>query len=158
MEVMDGESRVRWERVLLVVAALVGLVAMHSIIGPSHDSAMQAPPSLSLMASPVATDVHSGSEIVPSPPGGHVGTAMTHPDGSDGGPMSPMSMPHALMHLCLAVMAAGIVLGLLAVAGFVAVTPHQRTRVGRVARNGVRPARPPLPTATRLAQLCVLRN
>lgn len=155
--VMDGPGRVRWERMLLVLAALVGIVAMHSMVGPSHDEAMPAPSGLSLVASPVEPGGHAHSAIAGPTVGVHVATVMTTAASSGDGPMSPMSMPHALMHLCLAVVATGIVLGLLAVV-LVAVMPDQRSRLNRAPRTGVRPARPPLPTGARLAQLCVLRN
>ncbi len=153
---MDDVGRVRWERMLLVLAALVGIVAMHSMIGPAHDDTM--PPSsassaLSVAASPVD---HHGANAA-SPGGEGVATAAVGSGVGPMAPMSPMSMPHALMHLCLAVMTAGIVLGLLALALW-AVAAYDWSPLPRASHPDVRPARPPLPIGTRLAQLCVLRN
>jgi hypothetical protein len=138
VEAVDLTGRWRWERVLLVLAALFGVVAMHSTVGPMHEPAM--PPSAT--AASMSSAEYTVAAIATS---------------SDMPVHEPTSMPHALMHLCLAILAAGIALGLLAVAimillGHELAPPRTHTRVA------TRPSRPPRRNALRLAQLCVLRN
>ena len=148
---MDGTAGRRWERALLVLAALFGVVAMHATIAPMHTQPMPAPA--------VAASASSGSighdvmEFLSF--GSHEDAAVAPTSGMPAD--DPMSVPHALMHLCLAVMTAGIVLGLLAAViavllGGLGTTPLP------VAPVASRPSRPPIRTAVRLAQLCVLRN
>lgn len=150
---MDGPSRTRCGRLLLVLAAIFGVVAMHSLVGAVHDGSMPAPQTMSVAVTPA----HADTAIAAPSPDGH---AMATTDSSGVAPMSPtspMPMPHAVMHLCLAILAAAVLLGLLGLV-LALVIPVGRSLLPRARRPGVRPARPPLPTAVRLAQLCVLRN
>jgi hypothetical protein len=141
VEVMDAANRRRWERALLVVAALFGVVAMHATIGPMQDHAAPAPVAHSIMA-PL------------SDMGSDQGAAAASSGGSDHG---PTSLPHALMHLCLAIVTAGIVLGLLYLALLLLLRYEAAGLSPRAPVATVWPL-PPRRTATRLAQLCVLRN
>lgn len=148
---MNDRGSWRWERVLLVLATLLGVVAMHATIAPMHD---QAGP----MAT-VATAAGSGAaarDVVGLPLiGGHEGPAATASSSMPGD--GPMSMPHSLMHLCLAIMTMGILLGLLIIV-LVTLLRHTRSPAPPTAPVSSRPSRPPARHAVRLAQLCVLRN
>ncbi len=148
---------------MLAVAA--GLIGMHQLIahspaaaGPSGQSTtgpgQLAGPGLVTVSSAVETNrAPAAATLVtmsgPSDPvHGGVGTAM------DPAANAAMDM---LMHACVAVLAALIVLGVLAaVAGVL----DRRRDPGRGVTVGIaaRWARPPPRTAVRLARLCVLRN
>ena len=148
LDVVDVRGSRRWERVLLVLATLLGVVAMHATIAPMHDQAGR-------MATVSGSGAIAHDVVDLSPIGGHEGPAATASPGMPGD--GPMSMPHSLMHLCLAIMTMGILLGLLII---VRVMPFRRTRshAPPAAPVSSHPSRPPARHAVRLAQLCVLRN
>jgi Family of unknown function (DUF6153) len=139
---MDATNRWRWERILLVLAALFGVVAMHATVGPMHERAMPSAPAAA----------HSDMELFAP---AAMASAVTASSGIPGD--GPMSMPHALMHLCLAILSAGIVLGLLALA-IAILLGRELTPPRTPVPVATRPSRPPRRSALRLAQLCVLRN
>jgi hypothetical protein len=70
----------------------------------------------------------------------------------------PMPASHELLHLCLAVLAAAIALGLTAVAVTILTRRDHYTAAPCPREVVLVPPRPPPRTAVRLAQLCVLRN
>ncbi len=145
----------RWGRVLLLLAALFGIVAMHSTVGPMHEPAMPA------SAGVASIEVQLGARITASSVV-HALWLVEHAvpavaASSDMPGHGPMSMPHALMHLCLAILSAGIVLGLLAVALVILLRPELAPSPAALP-VATRPSRPPRRSALRLAELCVLRN
>jgi hypothetical protein len=152
VQAVDDTGRWRWERALLVLAALFGVVAMHSTVGAISESATPMPAAVAPVdAHLVAPDALSSAVAFVE----HAVPAMAASSEMPG--HGPMSMPHTLMHLCLAILAAAIVLGLLAVA--VAVLLGQQVSPPRTPTPvATRPSRPPRRSALRLAQLCVLRN
>jgi hypothetical protein len=70
----------------------------------------------------------------------------------------PMPTSHELLHLCLAVLAAAIALGLAAVVVTILTRRDNHTAAPCPREVVPVPPRPPPRTAVRLAQLCVLRN
>lgn len=137
---------------LLLAVLLLGVVAMHAGVAPA--GAGHGPTDHG-----AGTD-RAGTGMAVTVEAGHAGeaSAPVEPADATAASTTPMPMPalHELLHLCLAVLVAMILLGLALVAflGFargVAV----RARVPEVVI--VRPRSPPR-TAVRLAQLCVLRN
>ena len=152
MQAVDDTGRWRWERVLLVLAALFGVGAMHSTVGSVHEPAMSQP---AAVASVDGQPISMSSAVASLSLVEHTVPAMAASSDMPG--HGPMSMPHALMHLCLAFLSAGIVLGLLAVAVAV-LLGHGLTPSPTPVPVATRPSRPPRRSALRLAQLCVLRN
>lgn len=130
---------------------MFGVVAMHATIAPAHDLPMAAP--LVVASADNGSIGHDVMAVLAI--GTHGDAAAASSSGTPG--HDPMSMPHALMHLCLAVMAASIVLGLMA-AVIMVFFGGTGTPPLPVAPVVVRPSRPPVRTAVRLAELCVLRN
>jgi hypothetical protein len=155
VKAVDDTGRWRWERVLLVLAALFGVVAMHATVGPMPEPAMPtAGAAASVDEHLVAPVALSTAVALPS----FVEHAVPAMAASSEMPVhGPMSMPHALMHLCLAILSAAIVLGLLAVAVAI-LLGHQLSPSRTPTPVATRPSRPPRRSALRLAQLCVLRN
>ena len=155
---MVSVSRRReWERVLVVLALILGVVAMHALVMPmGDDEAMPAAISAGAAAGPgpaaasTAIGIHMATVTVAgASPIGIAGVSSSLPNTPPDG--------HARMHLCLAVLAALVVLGLCALAYLVLL---RRARIPAVPPMPVltRWPRPPPRTAIRLAQLCVLRN
>jgi hypothetical protein len=136
--------------VFIVLALLVGVVAMHALVMPmGEDHAMPATaapaavsarlPAVGPAAVAEAMDVHADmpahSSPVPSPERGW----------------------QELMHLCLAVLAAAVALGLWAITYLIRTRTTSSPAALRMQVVTLWP-RPPPRTAVRLAQLCVLRN
>lgn len=133
VDVVNVAGRWRWERVLLLIAVLLGVVTMHATVAPGPQDT----------TTPAMT--HPAMAAVPETPG------VEHPP-------DPMPASHELLHLCLAVLAAAIALGLAAVAVTI-LTRRDHHMADPWPREVVLvPPRPPPRTAIRLAQLCVLRN
>lgn len=135
---VDGAGRGQWGRMLLLVAVLFGVVAMHSLVVPAASAAgmpgMGEGSAASVMAAepPVATAQHS-----PAPaPDQHAG----------------------MLHMCLAVMAGMLALGVLLVVALLARQLIGTAPVRAPTRVVAVQPRPPPPMAVRLAQLCVMRN
>ncbi|MFC4942051.1 DUF6153 family protein [Pseudonocardia sp. GCM10023141] len=139
----------RWERVLVVLALLLGVVAMHSLAMPMADE--HAMP----MASAAMTqDLHGHVMAGPVAPVDAVSAGM--PDAMHPGPaQSPDA--HTMMHLCLAVLGALLLLTVW-VMTFVIRTRSVADAVPIRVRIAALWPRPPPPTSVRLAQLCVLRT
>lgn len=158
-----------WQRALLMLAVIAGLATMHGVVTDDHQGCAASP--VMSVAGPVPGE---------SPPGGagHLdrGDAVTNgaaapgawttgaptfapaPTPSPGEEQpAPAAPPFDLLSLCVAVLAAALVIALAA-----AVTRLARDRdirpfpaAARVIRT--QPRSPP-PISVRLAQLCVLRN
>ncbi|MBN9098023.1 MULTISPECIES: hypothetical protein [unclassified Pseudonocardia] len=146
-----GDMRQRqWERVLLVLATLFGVVAMHATVAPVHD---QAGPMTGASVGVAAPVIHDPAAVHPVD---HVGDA---PEIVSSGKPSdaPMPMPHSLMHLCLAIMTMAILLGLLVIVRMM-LWRHDPAPHPPAMPVSAHPSRPPPSHAVRLAQLCVLRN
>ena len=140
---MVTTSAWRWERVLLLLAVLFGVIAMHAAVAPvSHT--MAGMPS-------VVSSVMPGSDTATSVvPRAGISMSTHHMPG-------PAPAAHRMLHLCLAVLATVIQLGL-ALVGLLILARRPRTPSCRVPRVVSLAPRPPPPSAVRLAQLCVLRN
>jgi hypothetical protein len=142
-----GSAGWRWERALVVLALLAGVVAMHSL------------------AMPMAHTVdHAGSVTTAATAPGHQPSGHPMAGGMTTTVATAMSAPqapglggHTMLHVCLAVLTALLLLALQAAA-------HLRRTGITVDRAPARAPhatpwpRPPPPTSVRLAQLCVLRN
>lgn len=140
----------QWQRMLLMLTLIFGVVAMHGLVSASHGSD--------------ATEHSAGHAVGPRPamslpmvvPDDDVMSAVSAVAHASDQQPSPPAMLHDLLHLCLAVLAG--------IAAAVLVT----LSLGRAARpdsppalswwSAGAPSRPPPRTAVRLAQLCVLRN
>lgn len=152
MKGMNAASEWRWERVLLLFAVLFAVVAMHAAVAPI--APVGAMPGMS-----------SGTELSVAAPGSHTMAPATMEPviATDAGQMGaghmpgPMPMVHQMLHLCLAVLAAVIQLGL-ALGALLIMARRLRTPSGRSPRAIIVAPRPPPRSAVRLAQLCVLRN
>jgi hypothetical protein len=148
VQIVDAAGRWRWERMLLLVAVMLGVVAMHALA--AGDCAECGP-------GPGMPPVGAAAAGM----GGEMDVAGPHAVPVDHGRPGPMPEPmsHDVLHLCLAVLAAAIVLGLTAVA--YATRSRRGAGPDRRASNEIGtvwPRPPPRRTAVRLAQLCVLRN
>lgn len=143
-------------RVLLLLALIVGVLGMHALVlvpGTGADARMSPP------AAMVHSAVHAGPDHGPAPATPATPVASTTVDlpggGAGHGPM-PSAVQHGL-HLCLAVMAALLVLGVTALVLSRTARPDRPDApIGALVRRA--PRRRPPPTSVRLAQLCVLRN
>ena len=129
-----------WQRVLLVLGLIVGVVTMHAVAGcaQGHSGAAAAHSVLDGASGQIAAEMPAeSSRPAPMP--------------------APMPALQDLLDLCLAVLAGAIALG---VARLLAVLAHRHVEETRpTASHAPRDvARPPPPTSVRLAQLCVLRN
>jgi transposase-like protein len=131
--VVDAAGRWRWERLLLLVAVMLGVVTMHSLA--------------------VAPGTHCPNPPAIAVTGGVTMSAGPHAASADGCHHGPGSCD--LLHLCLGVVAAAVVLALAAVAVAALI---RRTIAGPRRLGVVVQPRPPPRTAVRLALLCVLRN
>jgi hypothetical protein len=150
---------------MLLLAVLLGIVTMHALaVGPATALApsMAAPHAPSTEHSLVLDSPLSAL----MPPTSGMGTATAASPASMGamatddhapGPMPPMS-GHDLMHLCLAVLAALLVL----LVGRILLGrprfPGSVVTADRLRQVHPTPRRPPPGHAARQAELCVLRN
>ena len=152
-------------RLVLLPAVLLGIVTMHALaidpataLAPAMAAAHAPSTEHSLMLdSPPAAAATPTSGTGTAPPAGVVSTGAMTTDGPAPGPMPPMS-GHDLMHLCLAVLAALLVL----LVGLVRLG-WAHLRGSAVAADRLRTVhptsrRPPPGHAARQAELCVLRN
>jgi hypothetical protein len=155
VKVVHDTGRWRWERVLLVLAALFGVVAMHSTVGSMDGPAMPVPAAGASVEGRLVAPIGMSSAGASMSLGDHAVSVLAASSDTPG--HGPMSMPHALMHLCLAILSAGIVLGLLAVAIMI-LLGREFTPSSAPVPVATCPSRPPRRSALRLAQLCVLRN
>lgn len=137
---VDPAGRRQWERLLLLVAVMLGVVTMHALVTGAGTHCADLP----TMAQTMTADPHAG------PAGLHAG-----PAGCEHG-STPAS--HDLLHLCLAVLAAAVVLAFVAVAYAALARRGDRPASGRPTGVVIVQPRAPPRTAVRLAQLCVLRN
>lgn len=140
----------RWERLLLLFAAVVGVALMHSFVAPmpvGGETGASEPMTTTMtapMATPMTVDPATGGPII-------------HSHGDFGDEHVPMPMSHGLGHLCVAILGAAL---LLAMAVAVALQTRRGSDSLRRPDVGAGPdwPRPPPRTAVRLAQLCVMRN
>jgi hypothetical protein len=168
-------------RRLLLLGVASAIVLMHHLVGAhEHDAAPAGNPSMAGMSAAVgsagpsggsatqasgAQPTDGGSSAAPVPSGAAVSGVHVHPDPTLGerdpvtGSSAPGAVPDVMsmvMHLCLAVLVAGLALAtllLLAVlAGWCGIDPARAARPGAVRS----PPYPP-PVARRLAALQVLR-
>ncbi|GEL17328.1 DUF6153 family protein [Pseudonocardia asaccharolytica] len=137
---MDGAGRWRIERLLVVAALALGVLAMHSTPAPVEDTT----PHVMAAAAP-------GPVPAPALP---VAAPADHP-GQPGHGQDPAT--HHVLDVCLAVLGAAVLLA-------AAAAPVWVCR--RAAAAGAQPPgtalpcvpRPPPPLVIRLAELCVLRR
>jgi hypothetical protein len=143
-----------WQRALLALALILGVVGMHAVSACPDNFAFS-----NHMSASSAQDSHMATSQT-SPVGGLVvlSSAEAHqpPDGSQSPGAPESSALHHLLHICVAILIAALVIGVAVLLALV-VTPRglHRQRITRVLQVCVPP---PLPTSVRLAQLCVLRN
>ena len=146
---MGAVRLVRWQRGLLLLAVVLGVVSMHSTVvshlggGPHPALARMSSPAMSAEPMSVAPAEAPPSAATASP--AHAG---------DGHPGSGL---HDLLHLCLAVLTGLIVAVALTLFAIVAARAA-RSAPTEVGRSATGPRAPPPPTSVRLARLCVLRN
>ncbi len=144
------------QRVLLVLSLIVGVVAMHSTTachdatGHARNAAVHVDDSAHSAPSPAARSAMDG-EMPAAGPAPAAGVA------GEREPAGQHSALHDLLHLCLAVVAALLVLAGTALLTLLAGSAARRAGDPRGGRPGTGPRAPP-PTSVRLAQLCVLRN
>lgn len=146
----------------MVLALLLGVVAMHAMVAPMTDD----------RAASISPADHTGPAFVSVAPlpmisqgamvgGSSAGVARpesaTLSSGGPSDPAAPMPMAHDIMHLCLAVLAAVVALGVAMIVLIVGAR-ERSSAAPRRTRSVTFAARPPPRTAVRLAQLCVLRN
>jgi hypothetical protein len=145
-----GRGIARW---LLILSIAAGLIAMHHL--GAHTPDMHGPdmssPAMATAAPDQATEqpISMDAATRAAHPASGMELAAAAPDPGT----TTMSM---LMHLCLAVLAGLLVLGMLAVAFAILSRPPRAANVSRSVV--IAWPRPPPRTAVRLAQLCVLRN
>lgn len=147
-----------WTRRVLLLGLAIGVVVMHHLVGShQHDqpgvsgapsaAVVAAGPGLPAPAPDVTHAAHPAHESsAPSPSVG--GAAVHHQDGGD--PAGAM----VLLHLCLAVLGAALMLGALAVVASWWRPPREHRHVSRV---GVASLWRPPPVPERLALLQILR-
>ena len=143
-----GRGIARW---LLILSIAAGLIAMHHL--GAHTPDMHGPDMSSPATATPAQATEQPISMDAATSAAHPASAMELVAAAPDPGTTAMSM---LMHLCLAVLAALLVLGMLAVAFAVL---SRRPRAANISRAVVIawPRAPPR-TAVRLAQLCVLRN
>lgn len=151
--VMGRAGSWRWERVLVVLALLVGVVAMHSLVMPMVDDH-----AMPVASAAMTEDLHGHVMTGPGTPVDAMPAGMSAgmPNEMHPGP-APSPDAHPMMHLCLAVLGALLLLALW-VMTFVIRTRSVADAVPIRVRIAALWPRPPPPTSVRLAQLCVLRN
>lgn len=139
----------RWERLLLVVVLVLGVLAMHAV--PALRGAGPAKDSMSMSA--LAASGSAGPTV------GHALPGPVQPPGDDQPGHGSGSALHDVLAVCLAILGGAALL-----AAAMAVFLAMPRRAGDAARVRVVPTvvavapRPPPAHAVRLAQLCVLRN
>ncbi len=146
----------RTRLLVLVLPVLLGLLGMHALAAPPGPSGVHHAPAVAAPSVPPAgTPFGTQGPSHPAPhevaPGGAQGA--THP--------GPHGVPHDgashLLHLCLAVLAAGVVLAAAVLLSGVAPLPSSRGSAGPGSPRTAAAARPP-PAPRRLALLCVSRT
>ena len=145
---VEPSGRRRWERLLLLFAAVVGVALMHSLAAPmpvGGETATSEP-----MAPQMTVDATTGGTIIP------VGTII-HSHGDPGDEHVPTPMSHQLGHLCVAILGAALLLALAVAVAWLTRRGSDSPRRSDVGTSPEWP-RPPPRTAVRLAQLCVMRN
>lgn len=152
-----------WHRLLLMLSLVVGVVIMHSTV-TGHSAAVPVASSAATTQPGAGNPTGHSSPAVDSLRGVPGGGAMDAVAMAAEAPMpdhgsssrDPMSALHDLLHLCLAVLTALVVLT--AVVRALGVWRRLRpTPASSAGRPAVGPRAPPS-TSVRLAQLCVLRN
>jgi hypothetical protein len=143
---VNPAGRWRWERLLLLVPLMLGVLTMHALVADAGTRCADSP----TMAETMAVGSHVG------PADSHAGRTGSRA-GHTGCDYGSMPASHDLLHLCLAVLAVAVVLGLGDAAAALVRRGH-RSASGRPAGVVTVQPRPPPRTAVRLAQLCVLRN
>ncbi len=171
---------------LLLFTLVIGVLGMHALVllpsRPDVGGQVAAPDAPFVVAAPgpgqaERADASPGTPTHPMPVPVHVAPPvnMAVPDGITAVPVGPGpdqpghgadrspghgSMPsslHQILHLCLAILAALLVLGAIALALWCTLRPDRHAiRISTL--DGRAPRRRPPPTSVRLAQLCVLRN
>lgn len=149
-------------QMLLMLTLILGVLCMHALIlvgtsptggghsvGPGPGAAASGPThEMPAHASAGTGDATAASPLV------HAGS--DHSDRGAGHGSTPSAMHHVL-HLCLAILAALLVVGAVALALRHTLRPDRPgVPIGALVRRA--PCWPPPPTSVRLAQLCVLRN
>nr|WP_062396770.1 DUF6153 family protein [Pseudonocardia sp. AL041005-10] len=149
----------RTRLLVLVLPVLLGLLGMHALAAPPVSSGVHHAPAAAPAAAPVVT--HGGTlhdSPGPSHPGAHGAAPAGEPGAAHPG---PHGVPHDgashLLHLCLAVLAAGVVLAAAVLLAGVAPLPSSRGPAGPGSPRTAPAARPP-PAPRRLALLCVSRT
>lgn len=133
------------QRILLVLTLVLGVLSMHALVLVDAEH-VGAAPDVAATSMVHGAPAHQAPVADPSMAGG-----ADHP-----GHGPAPSMLHHVLHLCLAIMAALLVVGAVALVLWHTVQPDRRAvRIGALVRRA--PRRPPS-TSVRLAQLCVLRN
>jgi hypothetical protein len=152
---VDGDGR-GWQRALLVVAVMLGVAAMHTTVAPAGADPCAGSGALRA-GTHAGVHPHGSAGVHPH------GSAGVHPHGSAGvhlpgsGDCHPL---HQLLHLCLAVLAAGaLLLGL----NRVTWSSAEAGRRAGAGAGGTAPAHPRAPPTVpdngeRLARLCVSRT
>jgi hypothetical protein len=165
MSFMDATGRWSWRQVLLLLAVVLGVVIMHAPLAGSDVPAADEPVSVGPMSTTdqeppgvvdhAAAAVMTAGSAFASLVDGDVGG--THDMAAGDHDSMPAGALHDLMHLCLAVLAGLVVLGL---AGFLAFLLYEPARSAAAVRSApvIVPPGPPPRMAVRLAHLCVLRN
>lgn len=148
-------------QMLLVLTLIVGVLCMHALVligtspaGGGH-SVGHGPVAASspIQAMPVHASAGTGDAVPASP---LVAEGSDHADHGARHGSTPSAMHHVL-HLCLAILAALVVVGAAALVLWRTLRPDRTSvPIGALVRRA--PDRPPPPTSVRLAQLCVLRN
>jgi hypothetical protein len=152
--------RAGWHRLLLMLSLVLGVVIMHSTVAGRSAA-------LPVVSSAATTEPGAGDPTGHSSPAVHSllggpregaldAAAMVAPTSRHGSSHDPMSALHDLLHLCLAVLTALVVLTAV-VRALGAVRRLRPTPTNSAGRPAVGPRAPPS-TSVRLAQLCVLRN
>jgi hypothetical protein len=133
---VEPGGRRRWERLLLLFAAVVGVALMHSLAAPM--------PVGGEMAAQMTADATTDGTII-------------HSHGDPGDEHVPTPMSHQLGHLCVAILGAALLLALAVAVAWLTRRGSDSPRRSDVGTSPEWP-RPPPRTAVRLAQLCVMRN
>ena len=180
---MQAAGRARWRWLFLPLLVAVGVVAMHSVVPDGHGQPSHGPGSvhmaMSIQGTGLAPEAHLPVPGLPVPgSGGLAGLpgsaqapipitadheadlrpAWRAEDGLATEDSGPLPALHALLHLCVAVLAGGVVIAalMLLVVSWPGLSSSARLR--GVHRGVVRPRAPPLGAPDRLSRLCVMRN
>lgn len=141
-------------RMLLVLTLVLGVLGMHALVlvGSSIAATGSHPSGPALVvATSNAVQLMTGHDVA-----GSAATEAGHSDRSGGHGSTPSLLHHA-MHLCLAILAALLVVGAVALVLWRTLSPDRGdVPVGARVRRPPRRLTPP--TSVRLAQLGVLRN